>query len=67
MAKTNNNQTFNKGMGPVEWVFIVFLTLKLGLGDTGVQDWSWWWVTAPIWGVAVVLFPIFLAREIRNR
>ena len=26
-------------------VFIVFLTLKL----SGVIDWSWWWVTLPLW------------------
>jgi hypothetical protein len=25
---------------------IVFITLKL----CGVIDWSWWWVSAPIWG-----------------
>ena len=27
-------------------IFIVFLILKL----TNVIDWSWWWVTAPLWG-----------------
>ena len=27
-------------------VFIVFLTLKL----TDKIEWSWWWVTAPLWG-----------------
>jgi len=26
-------------------LFIVFLILKL----THVIDWSWWWVTAPLW------------------
>ena len=26
-------------------LFLVFLVLKL----TGVIDWSWWWVTAPLW------------------
>lgn len=25
--------------------FITFLVLKL----TNVIDWSWWWVTAPLW------------------
>ena len=31
-------------------LFIVFLVLKL----TGVIEWSWWWVTAPLWcGVAL--------------
>lgn len=31
------------GLGTV--LFIVFLVLKL----TGNIDWSWWWVTAPLW------------------
>jgi hypothetical protein len=26
-------------------IFLIFLTLKL----CGVIDWSWWWVTAPLW------------------
>jgi len=26
-------------------VFLIFLTLKL----CDVIDWSWWWVTAPLW------------------
>lgn len=31
--------------------FIVFLVLKL----CGVIDWSWWWVTAPLWGPSALL------------
>ena len=31
-------------------LFIVFLVLKL----TGVIDWSWWWVTSPLW-IRVIL------------
>jgi membrane protein YdbS with pleckstrin-like domain len=31
--------------------FIVFLVLKL----CGVIDWSWWWVTAPLWGPFALL------------
>jgi hypothetical protein len=26
-------------------LFVVFLVLKL----TGDIDWSWWWVTSPLW------------------
>jgi len=26
-------------------LFVVFLTLKL----SGAIDWSWWWVTSPLW------------------
>lgn len=31
-------------------LFLLFLALKL----TGYIDWSWWWVTAPIWLPAAV-------------
>lgn len=51
MAEVKTNS--GGGMGLLGWLFIVFLILKLNPGghlDTGVQDWSWWWVTAPVWG-----------------
>jgi len=31
---------------------LIFITLKL----TGHIDWSWWWVTAPMWGGLALLF-----------
>jgi len=34
------------GVGLGSLLFLVFLTLKL----CGVIDWSWWWVTCPLWG-----------------
>lgn len=43
-------------------VFLIFLTLKL----CGVIGWSWWWITAPIWGVfvlfilAIILYFVFV-------
>ena len=39
------------------WLFLLFLALKL----TGYIDWSWWWVTAPLWipfAIALVMFAI---------
>ena len=36
-------------------LLIVFLILKL----THIIDWSWWWVTSPLWipiAIAVVIF-----------
>ena len=39
-----NNNTSN-GIGIGTTLFIVFLILKL----TGTIDWSWWWVTSPLW------------------
>ena len=48
------------GIGLCDLLFILFLGLKLG----HVIDWSWWWVTAPLWGqvalLAVVLVVILI-------
>jgi hypothetical protein len=41
-------------------VFTVFLVLKLtGIGY--VAQWSWWWVTAPLWICFAVAFLVALA------
>jgi hypothetical protein len=32
-------------------LFIVFLVLKL----TNAINWSWWWVTSPLWISAIIL------------
>lgn len=34
----------------LEVLFVVFLILKL----TKVIDWSWWWVTSPLWGGIII-------------
>lgn len=45
-------------------LFVVFLILKL----TGSIDWSWWWVTAPLWGFLVLLFVIIaLVKAVSKR
>ena len=48
---------------PMLIVFLVFLVLQL----TDVINWSWWWVTAPLWGpialgvgVMVLFIPIWI-------
>lgn len=41
-------------------VFIIFLILKL----TNVIDWSWWWVTAPLWGSLALFFLAFFVAFI---
>ena len=41
MVKENTSSGIGVGMV----LFIVFLVLKL----TGTIDWSWWWVTSPLW------------------
>lgn len=42
------------GLGTV--LFIVFLILKL----THTIDWSWWWVTSPLW-IPLVIILLILA------
>jgi hypothetical protein len=54
---SNNNSNSSSGIGFFGLMFLIFMTLKL----TGFITWSWWWVTAPLWGgfaliVIVVLF-----------
>jgi len=47
-------QTTTKS-GGVSFAGLLFL-LFLGLKLTNQIDWSWWWVTAPLWGpIALVL------------
>ena len=33
------------------WLFIIFLVLKL----THVIDWSWIWITSPLWIGAIIM------------
>jgi hypothetical protein len=45
------NSSISGGVGLDVVLFVVFLVLKL----CNVIDWSWWWVTAPLW-IPVALF-----------
>lgn len=47
-----NAQTSSPGPSLGGVIFIVFLVLRL----THVDEWSWWWVTAPVW-IPYVLAP----------
>jgi hypothetical protein len=49
-----SNSSSSGGIGLVGATFIVFLVLKL----IGTIDWSWWWVTAPLWGSALLAIPV---------
>jgi hypothetical protein len=62
MAKNSNSGLSLPGV-----LFIIFLILKL----TGNIDWSWWWVTSPLWipvclffGVVFVLIGVILVALI---
>lgn len=61
----------DSGVSFILLLFLTFLTLKL----CGVITWSWWWVTAPLWGGAALtvagigfallyFFVVFLYYEI---
>lgn len=39
------NESTSNGIGFGTVLFLIFMTLKL----TGNIDWSWWWVTSPLW------------------
>ena len=59
--------TENSGISLFGLVFVLFLTLKL----CNVIDWSWWWITAPLWmplsaGLLIAFF-FFIYLEIKNR
>jgi hypothetical protein len=47
------------GVGFWGLLALLFIGLKLG----GVIDWSWWWVTAPLWGplaLTLVIVAVFV-------
>jgi len=54
-SQVNNNSNYGGG-GFLGALFLVFLTLKL----TGIITWSWWWITAPLWGPIVLFLAIFI-------
>lgn len=58
-----SNNKNNSGYGLSFILFIVFLVLKL----TNNIDWSWFWVTSPLWipialvlSIAVIIFSIVI-------
>jgi hypothetical protein len=53
MSTKSNSGT---GLSLSAVLFIVFLVLKL----TGNIDWSWYWVTSPIWIPLAIALSIFL-------
>ena len=55
---SNNSNGAGGGVGIGTVLFLIFLVLKL----CNVINWSWWWVTAPLWGsVALYLLVLGIA------
>jgi hypothetical protein len=62
------NKTSSNGIGFGTVLFLVFLVLKL----TGNIDWSWWWVTSPLWipltlGVVIISIIGFIAIALNKK
>ena len=48
------NEDRHVHVGIIDVLFLIFLVLKL----TGLINWSWWWVTSPLW-IGTILVLIF--------
>lgn len=64
---SDNKSSSSSGIGLSGPVFLVFLILKL----THYIDWSWWWITAPLWGtilliifVCIIGFIVLIIKEL---
>ena len=53
VKQTNHN---TGGVGFLGLLFIVFLVLKL----LSIITWSWWWVTAPLWGPLALFISVLI-------
>lgn len=65
-----SNENQNSGVGFWGLLALALIILKL----CKVIDWSWWWVTFPLWGglaiglvLLLILIIISLVREYRGR
>ena len=60
---SDSQQVTSGGFGIGTVLFIVFLILKL----THTIDWSWWWVTSPLWipaGFVIIVLLIIMVIAI---
>lgn len=55
MSKININKSGGSGLSVT--IFMIFLILKLAEIGT-VANWSWWWVTSPLWIPIAAIFAL---------
>jgi membrane protein YdbS with pleckstrin-like domain len=64
MSRDTGNASGGLGLGTA--LFLIFLVLKL----CNVIDWSWWWVTSPLWISAaltvLIIVGVFLYYYIKD-
>jgi hypothetical protein len=46
-----DSKSSSNGLGIGTILFLIFMVLKL----TNYIDWSWWWITAPLWIPIIIL------------
>jgi hypothetical protein len=68
----SDKKTRSNGLGLGTILFLIFLTLKLA--EVGpVAQWSWWWVTSPLWipltlvGIIALIVGIAVIIEHKNK
>lgn len=68
---SDTKTTSSGGIGFCGLLAIVFITLKLGIGNTAVMGWSWWWVLSPLWipfalvlGIFAICFIVWLILQL---
>lgn len=66
----SKEKTVYRGIGFPGLLTIAFIVLKL----TGFINWSWWWVTSPMWGgftivllVSAIVFIISVFQYINKK
>jgi len=53
-----SNKTTSTSISLGTILFVIFLVMKLAkIGD--VANWSWWWVTSPLWIPALLALAVF--------
>ena len=59
MSNKSRNTVLGTGLTFLQVLFLVFLVLKL-TETTVVASWSWWLVTAPLWGGFALIFVVWV-------
>lgn len=60
MSTDDKVNVSSQGIGLSGLMFIVLFVLKMGVGETAVVSWSWWWITVPLWGPLACVFTLAL-------
>lgn len=55
----SKEKSTSNGIGFFGLLFLVFLVMKLA-SIGAMANWSWWWVTSPLWGPTVLFIGGFI-------